>query len=276
MMKPPLDREQIFALADEHTRAVQAWLASRTPQGKRLELSGVVASSTGLHVQFLNLALSRPYPYHASAETIEEEIETVKSFYGQQGVPWYWVVGPRQEPADIGKQLERHGLAYEPPDLPAMVACLPAVRVPIDPAINVRRASNTDDLKAASYIRRTSFEFAEGAADHYFEDMPDDWLDNKNVRLYLASIGENPPAAIGALILGAGAPGVYVMATLPEWERRGLGRAILSHLLSDAWEMRHQHTILTASSKGFPLYRKFGFEHVFDYKFFASNAPGHA
>jgi len=274
-MKPPLDREQTITLADEHTRAVQAWLASRAPQGKRLELPGVVASSTGLHVQFLNLALGRPCPPNTSAETIEEEIDTVKSFFKQQGVSWYWVVGPGQEPAEIGKRLERHGLTYDPPDLPAMVARLPAAHVTIDPAIHVRRANNTNDLKAASYIRRISFQFPEGAADHYFEDMPDDWLNNESVRLYLASVGKNPPAAIGALILGAGAPGVYVMATLPEWERRGLGRAILSHLLSDAREMGFHHIILTASGKGFPLYQKFGFEHVFDYKFFASDEPNH-
>lgn len=269
-MEPQRDREQIITLADEHTRAVQAWLASRAPLGKQLELPGVVASSTGLPVQFLNLALGRPSPPNASAETIEEEITIVKSFFKRRGVSWYWVVGPGQESTEIGKRLERHGLIYDPPDLPAMVASLPAVDVPIDPAIHVHRASNTDDLKAASYIRRIAFQFPEGAADHYFEDMPHDWLNNENVRLYLASVGKNPPAAIGALILGAGAPGVYVMATLTEWERRGLGRAILSHLLSDAWEMGFHHIILTASDKGFPLYQRFGFEHVFDYKFFAS------
>lgn len=254
--------------ADEHTRTVQAWLASRSPAGKQLSLSTVHASSTGLQIQFLNLALGNPNSTNSPEAEIIKDIEQVVEFFSERNVPWYWMY-PSFSTLQIGKHLEHYGLTYDLPDLPAMIAPLPAPRLRTDPTINVWLAANKNDLMAASKIRRTAFRFPENAGTTYFEDMDGDWLRNENVYLYLASIGSSIPAAIGALIIRANLPGVYVMATLPEYERKGLGRAILNRIMTDAEEMGFSHIVLTASTKGFPLYQKFGFEHAFDYIFYS-------
>jgi len=155
-----------------------------------------------------------------------------------------------------------------------MVAPLPAKCPPLNPGAQVWLAQGRDDLEAASTIRRIAFGFPDGAAPDYFEAMADDWLGGDPARLYLARLGKGPPAAIGALIMGAGIPGVYVMATLPEWGRRGLGKAILARILVDATAERHGLVALTAGVKGYPLYRQFGFEHVFDYSLLIGPSPG--
>jgi GNAT superfamily N-acetyltransferase len=254
----------LISLADEHTRAVQAWLSSRSPNQARLDLSNATATSTGLQIQFLNLALSRA----GELAQLDGEIETVKAFFARRGVPWYWMIGALPERETIQQRLKAHGLTYNRPDLPAMAAPLPAPKVEIPPDIQVWQAASVDDLKWASKIRHAAFRFPQGVATTYFEDMPDDWLKNPNARLFLARLGDSPPASIGALIVGAGYPGVYVMATLPEWERRGLGRAILNRILAEAAAMGFPLIVLTASKKGYPLYQKFGFEHLFDYIFY--------
>lgn len=261
-------KEKLIHQADEHTRTVQAWLASRSPQGRQLSLPTVHASSTGLQIQFLNLALGRPVLPNTPENEIENDIEQVLKFFAQRNVPWYWMHPSSSHPA-IRKHLEHHGLTHDPPDLPAMVAPLPAPRLETDPTISVWQATNKNDLIAASKIRRTAFRFPEDAGKTYFEDMSEDWLKNDNAHLYLASLGFDMPAAIGALILGADLPGIYVMATLPEYERKGLGRAILNRIMADAEGMGFPHIVLTASEKGFPLYQKFGFEHIFDYVFYS-------
>jgi GNAT superfamily N-acetyltransferase len=120
-------------------------------------------------------------------------------------------------------------------------------------------------LEAASAIRRIAFRFPAGVAADYFEAMAADWLRGDPARLYLARVEDGPPAAIGALIMGAGIPGVYVMATLPEWQRRGLGKAILTRILTGAAAEGPTIIALTAGKQGYPLYRQFGFEHIFDY-----------
>lgn len=267
--------EEVARLTDRHTRAVQAWLSSRAPQAKRFNGLGVTASSTGLAVSLLNLALGSDFPAGTREQAIADEIETVKAFFIQRNVPWSWWMSPFPQPPDIGLRLEQQGLIFDPPPLPAMAAPLPATSPSIPAGINVWQAASQADLEAASQIRRIAFGFPEGVALTYFEDMATDWLNPTGpARLYLARLGNNgPPTAIGALIMGADLPGVYVMATLPEWGRQGLGRAILARILAQAAAESYSLIMLTAGEKGYPLYRQFGFEHIFDYNIFSLN-PG--
>ena len=98
--------------------------------------------------------------------------------------------------------------------------------------------------------------------------MAGDWLRGDPAKLYLARLGDGPPVAIGALIIGAGLAGIYIMATLPEWGRRGLGKAVMARMIDQAMAEGHELLVLTAGVKGYPLYRQFGFEHIFDYRIF--------
>jgi len=165
----------------------------------------------------------------------------------------------------MAQRLEQAGIVFDRPPLPAMVAALPAKKVPFDPTIQVWLATEQADLETASTIRRLGFRFPEGIARDYFEAMPASWLRHERVKLYLASTLDGPQAAIGALITEEGVPGVYVMATLPEYQRQGLGKAILDRIMSDAAAEGHRLMVLTASRIGFLLYSQFGFEQVFDY-----------
>jgi GNAT superfamily N-acetyltransferase len=257
--------EEVVSLADQHTLAVQFWLPTRAPDAAVFRGMGTLAGSSGLPIPLLNQALGSQYPTGADARVIDDEIEAVKAFFDGRGVPWYWWLGPNSHPPDFGQRLEQHGLVFDPPTLPALAARLPARLPPITPDAHVWLASERADLEAASAIRRIVFRFPEGAAQDYFEMMADDWLRGDPARLYLARLGDGPPAAIGALIVAEGCPGVYVMATLPEWTRKGLGKAILTRILLDAASDGHSLIALTASSQGYPLYRQFGFEHIFDY-----------
>jgi len=263
--RPGKSWDEIARLADCHTTAVQAWLSTRAPRPARLDGLGTTACSTGHPVPLLNLALGGDYPPWTSAAVIDDEIQCVKEFFAERGVPWSWWLGPHLRPPDLPRRLEKHGLVCDRDRLPAMVAPLPARRSPPNPQAQVWQAQSRSDLEAASTIRRTAFRFPEGAAADYFEAMETDWLNGDPARLYLARLPDSPPAAMGALIMGAELPGVYVMATLPQWSRRGLGKAILDRILTDAAASGHSLITLTASRFGYPLYRQYGFEHVFDY-----------
>ena len=260
--------EEVARLTDDHTMAVQAWLPTRAPQATRFEGLGVTAGSSGIPVPLLNLALGGRYPTGTSDEAISAEIEAVRAFFADRGVPWYWWLGPFPRPSDMAERLERHSLVFDRPELPAMAAPLPARFPPLDSEAQVWLASGRADLEAASAIRRIAFRFPDGVALDYFEAMGDDWLRGDPARLYLARLPGGSPAAIGALIMGAGLPGVYVMATLPEYRRRGLGKAILARILTDAAAGGHDLIALTAGELGYPLYRQFGFEHIFSYSIY--------
>ena len=250
---------------DLHTRTVQLWLTSRSPAAARFDGMGTTASSSGIQVPLLNLALGCVYPKEASDASISAEIEQIKDFFACRNVLWYWWLGPGANPSHLGQLLEQHGLHLRAPELPALAVALPVQFPPISPDIQVWQAETLADLQSASYIRRIAFRFPEGVAMDYFEAMADDWLRGNPARLYLAGCDREHPAAIGALIQGAGMPGIYVMATLPEMSRKGLGKAILTTLLKQAQEDGHAMAALTASRFGYPLYQQFGFEHIYSY-----------
>ena len=255
-------------LANQHTMRVQRWLSSRAPGAACFEGAGVTAASTGIPVPLLNLALDAQFPATCNAAAIAQEIADVKGFFVARDVPFTWWLSPLATPEDIDRRLRRHGLAPRDYRLPAMIAPLDAPeRWPLGhPNVQVWSARDREDLEAASLIRRVAFRFPEGVALTYFEDMAEDWLRGDPARLYLARVGDaGPPVAMGALVMGDGVPGVYVLATLPDMERQGLGKAILHRILTDAAAEGHRLIVLTSGAKAYSLYRKFGFMHIFEY-----------
>ena len=270
-----LSHQELIRITDAHTLKVQAWLSSRSPQAKKFAGRGVQASSTGINLPLLNLALGCNFPEDSSLEDIDKEVQALKQFFAERNVPWYWWMNTEPSPKNIGQILQKHGLTYDAPPLPAMIASLKqdvSTLPKYDKSIRVWRATTVNDLRAASAIRRIAFRFKEREALTYFEDMSPDWLsDESPARLFLAGSAESSGAAvsIGAVIQGAGIPGVYVMATLPEYHRKGYGKAILTQLLLEASKMEANMIALTASEAGAGLYSQFGFMHLFDFDFYS-------
>lgn len=267
-------RDELGQLADQHTRTVQAWLASRSPKAVQFEGNGIRVSSTGLRVPLLNLALGCNFPVDADDTVIDNEIRDVVAFFESRGVPWLWWIGPYSSPAHITPYLKRQGIIAEPSKLPAMIAPMVSeiTTSTVNSAIKVWRASTVADLQAASKIRHKAFRFPAGEALYYFEEMKADWLEDTGPAwLYLAGYRVGSPVAIGAVIMGAGLPGIYIMATLPDYARRGFGKVIMTHLLRHIKSGSNENSmiVLTASRYGFPLYTQFGFQHLFDYSIYA-------
>jgi GNAT superfamily N-acetyltransferase len=264
-------KHELISLMDRHTLTVQAWLSSRSPQAETFQGKGVRASSTGLNVRLLNLALGCHFPAGTRDSEIDEEIKAVKDFFAQRNVRWFWWMNAFPSITDVRSFLEERGFEPDDPPLPAMAASLrqDISALPTYPKnICVWQAETVKDLQVASLIRRTAFKFREGEALTYFEDMASDWLENDSVKLFLA--GESPaePVSIGAMIFAEGIPGVYVMATLPEHHRKGYGKAILTSIMSEAAARGHELIVLTASAAGFGLYAQFGFHHIFGFDFY--------
>jgi len=266
--------DEVIRLTDAHTLTMQGWLASRSPNAQKFEGTGIRASSTGYKVPLLNLALGCGFSEQATEAEISAEIEAVKNFFAKRNVPWYWWMNRNPLPKDIGAILEQHGLKYIAPPLPAMVApnkqdvhLFPGY----SPNIKVWRATSIHDLQMASKIRRIAFGFPEGEAVSYFKAMPQDWLSEESpARLYLAGLNESEPVSIGAVIHAVGIPGIYVMATLPEYHRKGFGKAVLTRLLAEAAGSDGKIVALTASKAGAGLYAQFGFKQIFGFDFYST------
>jgi GNAT superfamily N-acetyltransferase len=60
--------------------------------------------------------------------------------------------------------------------------------------------------------------------------------------------------------------GVYTVGTAPNWRRRGLARALMLHVLADAYRRGARTTSLQSTRMGEPLYARLGFRSVGRYE----------
>ena len=79
------------------------------------------------------------------------------------------------------------------------------------------------------------------------------------LRHFLATI-DGVPVATSSLFLGAGVGGVYDVATLPEWRRRGIGAAVTVATMNVARAEGYRIAILHSSPLGVGIYRSLGFQ----------------
>jgi len=70
------------------------------------------------------------------------------------------------------------------------------------------------------------------------------------------------PASASAFIDAGGVAGIYNVATVPEFRRRGLGEAATWAAVEEAARRGHTLITLQASEMGFPIYERMGFRVV--------------
>jgi GNAT superfamily N-acetyltransferase len=81
------------------------------------------------------------------------------------------------------------------------------------------------------------------------------------VETYIAWADDEPMSAVSVTPTGNTA-GITVMATPPEHQRKGMGRALLTHVISDYRSRGVERFYLAATEAGRPLYASLGFETV--------------
>lgn len=104
----------------------------------------------------------------------------------------------------------------------------------------------------------------------YYDDHEGLWADG--VAAFLADAG-GQAAAIAMAIVSHGVAGIYWVDCREEARGRSLGRAVTVAAIDAGIDMGATSVSLQASPMGEPLYRRMGFETVFDYRLFMSAPP---
>ena len=182
--------------------------------------------------------------------------------FASKGFPmalWYWDDASAQH--GMTKLID-YGMTRAETHV-AMIADVAQTRVlaPIPDGLTIHLAGQAAELRAFGAILASLF----GAADEglhvatFFERVsafsatPDPAM-----RHYIGHFG-SVPVATGMLFVGQETLGIYDIATHESYRGRGIGSAMLAHLLNEAKSTTHEHVVLQASADGLGIYARAGF-----------------
>ena len=226
----------------------------------------LVLFTTGIPIAFFNGVCGAKL----SADNADDRIEFAKSWLRRRAVPFEWFAGPSSTPADLGTRLIAHGFVPggEPPGMDVDLVTLVDVE-PLPAGMSVERVRTKDQMSVWAETSLRGFQAPAHVVQPGIEVLSRlNHDDEEHLRCYLAFL-DGQPVGTSLLFLGAGVAGLYSIATIREARQRGVGRALTLAPLSDARAMGYGVAVLQASSMGYPVYRRIGFEERFRYRAFS-------
>jgi GNAT superfamily N-acetyltransferase len=141
-------------------------------------------------------------------------------------------------------------------------------------AVQVAPAVSAADLRAVNSILAAAFAMPEEAVQRAWGPA---LLDVPGFAAFLARQGETSVSTVATFRHGA-TVGVWSMATLPGWQRTGVGIALLTHVMAQHWASGARLFYLLATEAGYPLYERVGFRTVETMAVWIAGppAPGHS
>jgi len=228
----------------------------RSPKAELYDSPKLTWLLTGISNSFVNGVLRT----QVEPDNVDAIIEkTLAHFKSRNVTRLSWWTEPGTQPMDLGEYLLAHGLAYTDGG-PGMAVDLLALNENVTAPSNltIERVGDTVTLKKWAYASITGFEHPETDVNTWFDvftglgfDLP--------LRNYVGILS-GEPVATSELFLAAGVVGIYVVATVPEARRQGIGAALTLAPLREARAMGYRIGILHSSPMGVGVYRQLGFQ----------------
>ena len=206
---------------------------------------------------FMNLVVCTELPTDGIDELIENTLTHFKSLNIRR---LSWLTRDGVPAVGIKKYLEAHGLTFSEAFATEMAADLMALRspIPIPNHLSIIRVEDGETLKKWIHIASIGFGVPSDAEDIWYEFF-EEAACSFPFRTYLALLN-GEPVATSQLFTSAGVAGIYNVTCIPEARGQGIGSAVVMAPLLDAREMGYRVGILQASSMGYKVYRRLGFQ----------------
>ncbi|MEU4093212.1 GNAT family N-acetyltransferase [Streptomyces sp. NPDC026673] len=182
------------------------------------------------------------------------------------GVPWWWWVGP-DSPAGTSSALAECG-AHEVTTIPVMVRPLDQAVDPMEPPAGLRIEAVTDDDRLPELVR--TYSRSMGVAPILEPDIvriESQRRDNADI-VRLAAVLEDRVVGTTVVIAAHDVAGIFLVHVAETHRRHGIGTALTAAALQVGQDRGMRLAALAASPAGEPLYRRFGFVDVAQYRLF--------
>jgi GNAT superfamily N-acetyltransferase len=226
----------------------------RSPKAEFYDSPELTWLRTGISNSFVNCVLRT----RLGPENVDAVIEgTLAHFQDVAAMSWW--TEPGTQPADLGVHLMDHGLTYTGGASGMAVDLLELNEdLPTPTGLTIEHVEDTEALEKWAYASIMGFEHPETDVNIWFDvfaglgfELP--------LRNYVGIL-DGEPVATSELFLAAGVAGIYVVATVPDARRQGIGAALTLAPLREARAMGVRIAILHASRMGLGVYRRLGFQ----------------
>jgi ribosomal protein S18 acetylase RimI-like enzyme len=205
----------------------------------------------------------------------EKVIERALAFFGSRGRGFaVWARGGEPGDDDLLAACEAAGLqmVYS---MPEMVLGARVEERPAPEGMILRRVSTREDVEDYWRVAASSYASLGFPPDVFAFYEDDEGLRADGVAAFLARADERP-VGIAMTIVSHGVAGIYWVGCMEEARGRGLGWSVTAAAVNAGFEMGAELASLQASPMGESLYRRMGFETIYDYRLYMCKPPEEA
>ena len=195
-----------------------------------------------------------------SPQEIDNGIESVLEPCRARSLPLTWWVGPTSTPTDLGRHLQMRGFTLSR-DMTGMAMDLAELHPPASSAfeLTVERVRDRQTLARWYDVLRACFSVPFSRI--FFDALAATSLNTDEGWIHYVGRVNGEIVAISSLILGAGAAGLYNLATLPRARKRGIGAMMAVKTFQQARDVGYRvGTLQTTHPDALRMYRRLGFE----------------
>jgi ribosomal protein S18 acetylase RimI-like enzyme len=237
--------------------------------GAEVEDSGgwMFGAGRSTHPVISNAAFRREDGFAA-----DELIERARSFFGSRGRGFaVWARGGETGDEDLVAACEAAGLqmVYA---MPEMTLDAKVEERPAPDGMTLRRVASGEDAEDYWRVAASSYASLGFPPDVFAFYENDEGLRADGVAAFLAR-ADDRPVGIAMTIVSHGVAGIYWVGCTEEARGRGLGRSVTATAVNAGFEMGAGIASLQASPMGESLYRRMGFETIFDYRLYMCQPP---
>ena len=200
---------------------------------------------------------------HLESSMVDEVINEIMERYLDQKRGMHWFTGPSTTPKTLGDSLIKHGLKKDDRIYPGMAVEIDKLRrdYPRPKGFEIKLV---DEDSALEYWRTAMRGY--GYEDHGIDQQAELYksMNPPHELPYARYLGylKGKPVSTCLVMYNEGVAGLYVVSTVAEARRRGLGTLMTLPSLLEARELGYHYGILHASEMGQPVYEKMGFSHI--------------
>lgn len=239
-------------VADAIVEAVRTWLspsASSWGRSNRVEWSkSAVPAFTFFNAVFARGTDVTPADLDAAAADFD-------------GPEWNFRVEARPEALDVvetwaranGRESEGEELSWLLTDPGALDACRDIAHE--SATLRIRPADMVKHRAAIMPVFRIEMEEAD-------KEFPDALADVPGVFIRVAEVDGRPAGTALSIVTSTGGIGVFSVAVVEEYRRRGLGRELTAAVIGDGLEYGGSWSFLEASDAGRAIYQRMGFTPI--------------